>query len=94
MKRKALFITFEGGEGTGKSTQIKKTHAWLKKLGYSVAVTKEPGGKTRLGQEIRDLVLNRKYHPLSPRSELLLYEADRAQHVDYLIRPLLKKGRL
>jgi dTMP kinase len=93
VKRKGFFISFEGGEGTGKSTQLRLLTAWLKKNAQSPIVTLEPGG-TPIGEKIRDLLLDPKNGRLSPRAELLLYEADRAQHVDELIEPELSKGSI
>jgi dTMP kinase len=87
-----LFIAFEGGEGVGKSTQITRAAAWLRDLGHDVVETREPGG-TPLGQELRRLVLDRDGH-VTPRAEALLYAADRAQHVDTVIRPALDVGRV
>lgn len=91
MNKRGLFIVFEGGEGTGKSTQIKLLAKHLKSLRKKVVITKEPGSTT-LGKNIRKLLLNPKEKFVSPRTELLLYEADRAQHVDSLILPKLRVG--
>lgn len=86
-----VFIAFEGGEGAGKSTQTVKLSAWLKVGGYRCIVTREPGA-TQLGRRIRELVLNHSENEPTPRAEALLYAADRAQHVDTVIRPALDKG--
>ena len=83
-------ITFEGGDGTGKSTQLRLTQAWLKEQGHQVLVTHEPGD-TPLGLEIRRLLLDGRYTPV-PECELLMFLADRAQHVREVIRPALKAG--
>jgi dTMP kinase len=91
MSKSGIFIVFEGGEGTGKSTQIKLLARHLKSLKKKVVVTKEPGS-TSLGKKIRKLLLDPKEKFVSPRTELLLYEADRAQHVDSFILPKLKSG--
>lgn len=91
--RRGLFITFEGGEGAGKSTQIRLFVSWLKKKRIPVVLTLEPGG-TFIGRRIRDLLLNPSYKGLNPRSELLLYEADRAQHVDEVVLPALHAGKI
>lgn len=91
--RRGLFITFEGGEGAGKSTQIRLLVKWLKNQKVPVLLTLEPGG-TLIGRRIRDLVLNPIYKNLSKRSELFLYEADRAQHVEEVLEPALKAGRV
>ncbi len=87
-----MFITFEGGEGAGKSTQIAKTMAWLESLGYSVLLTREPGG-TPLGQEIRRILLHSE-EPIMATTEVLLFAADRAQHVTSVIRPALADGKI
>jgi dTMP kinase len=87
-----FFVAFEGGEGVGKSTQIARAAAWLTAQGRDVVVTREPGG-TPLGRELRRLVLDPDGH-VTPRSETLLYAADRAHHVDTVIRPALAAGRV
>lgn len=92
-KRKGLFITFEGGEGAGKSTQIRHLVSYFKSIKIPVVVTLEPGG-TPIGEEIRHVLLTPRSQKLSPRCELLLYEADRAQHVDELVIPCLEKGKI
>lgn len=86
----SLFITFEGGEGSGKTTQIQKVCAWFEERGYDVLVTREPGG-TEMGCELRRLVQNGP-EDIDPRTEALLYAADRAYHVSTLIRPALEAG--
>ncbi|MFC1567734.1 dTMP kinase [Pseudomonadota bacterium] len=83
-------ITFEGGDGSGKSTQLRMTAAWLQELGHQVVITHEPGD-TPLGSEIRRLLLEGEYVPV-PECELLLFLADRAQHVREVIKPALKAG--
>jgi len=88
-----LFITFEGGEGAGKSTQMKRLEKALRKRRVPLKRTLEPGG-TGIGRSMRELLLNPKFRQLSPRAELLLYEADRAQHVHEVIRPALLEGKL
>lgn len=93
MKKKGIFITFEGGDGAGKTTLIQKIFSYLEKLKCDVLQTRAPGG-TRIGQEIRHLLLHKNEAPLSKRCELLLFLADRAQHVDELILPNLKKGKI
>ena len=87
-----MFITFEGIDGVGKSTQIGFVENYLATLGHNVLVTFEPGG-TDLGHEIRQLLLHRK-GAVSPRSEALLYAADRAHHIATKIRPALKAGQI
>ena len=87
-----FFVAFEGGEGVGKSTQIGRAAAWLRARGHDVLETREPGG-TPLGQELRRLVLDPDGH-VTPRAETLIYAADRAHHVDTMIRPALEAGRV
>lgn len=87
-----MFITFEGIDGVGKSTQLDLLEQWLIARGREVLRTLEPGG-TELGQEIRHLLLHRK-GDVSPRSEALLYAADRAHHVATKIRPALQQGKV
>jgi dTMP kinase len=85
-----LFLTFEGGDGSGKSTQSALLAEWLERQGQSVVLTREPGG-TELGNEIRDIVLHRRGH-IAPRAEALLYAADRAHHIATKVRPALERG--
>jgi len=85
-----LFVTFEGGDGSGKTTQAGLLESWLTEQGRRVVRTREPGG-TDLGLELREIVLHRRGH-IAPRAEALLYAADRAQHVDTLVRPALEHG--
>ena len=87
-----LFISLEGIDGVGKSTQSDLIEAYLKALGRTVVRTLEPGG-TELGQEIRHLLLHRKGE-VAPRAEALLYAADRAHHVATKIRPALARGEV
>lgn len=84
------FIVFEGGEGSGKSTQAARLASWLTGQGRDVVATFEPGD-TRVGAQIRDLLLHRDAQ-LDARTELLLMLADRAQHVTEVIRPALSRG--
>jgi dTMP kinase len=86
-----IFIAFEGGEGTGKSTQSKLLAQWLEKEGESVVLTREPGG-TDLGKDLRKILLGHETGAISPRAEALLYAADRAHHVYSVIRPALDRG--
>jgi len=88
---KGWFITFEGGEGAGKSTMIARTQKWLKNQGHVVVKTREPGG-TVLAEQIRNLVLNQEDAPPCATAELLLVFAARAQHLHELIRPELARG--
>lgn len=93
MKGKGVLITFEGGEGAGKTTLIKKLYAHLLSCGSPVIKTRAPGG-TAIGQAIRSLLLDHSDQALSKRAELLLFLADRAQHVDELIIPALKNKQI
>lgn len=86
-----LFIAFEGGEGSGKSTQIKLLEQWLIGQGQPVFATHEPGA-TSVGKAIRALLLETD-EPITPRSEALLFAADRAHHVETELRPMLAAGR-
>lgn len=83
-------ITFEGGDGSGKSTQLRMTETWLREQGHEVLVTHEPGD-TALGAEIRSLLLEGEYIPV-PECELLMFLADRAQHVREVISPAIDRG--
>ena len=85
-----LFLTFEGGDGSGKSTQSALLESWLIEQGRTVVSTREPGG-TEVGDEIREIVLHRRGH-IVPRAEALLYAADRAHHVATVVRPALERG--
>lgn len=87
-----MFITFEGIDGCGKSTQITIFEAMLKERGISPLITQEPGG-TRIGEAIRKILLDVDNTQLTPLAELFLYEADRAQHVSEVIKPALEAGR-
>ncbi len=87
-----MFITFEGIEGVGKTTQLKFMADKLTQAGISVLVTREPGG-TPMGEEIRDVLLKHRHERVAPLTELLLMFAARAQHVDTVIRPALERGR-
>ena len=87
-----MFITFEGIDGCGKSTQISRLERSLRRKGLSVLLTREPGG-TEIGQAIRDILLRVENTHLTPFAELFLYAADRAQHVQEVIKPALAAGR-
>ena len=87
-----MFITFEGIEGCGKTTQVRRFANRLKGLGISLITTLEPGG-TRIGKDIRKILLDSRNRNLSPLTELILYAADRAQHVEELVKPALAKGK-
>ncbi|MFN2341467.1 MAG: dTMP kinase [Halanaerobium sp.] len=88
-----FFITFEGIEGSGKSTQINLLADHLQDKGYDVLVSREPGG-TALGEKIRQLLLDPQYDSMDYRTEILLYAADRAQHVKEKIKPALEQGKI
>ena len=90
MAARGMFITFEGGDGSGKSTQIQSVRGWFESRGREVIVTREPGG-TELGTEIRRLVQNGP-EDVDARTEALLYAADRAYHVATVIAPALERG--
>lgn len=85
-----LWITFEGGDGSGKTTQAALLEQWLSDQGRTVVRTREPGG-TDVGVLIRDIVLHHR-GDIAPRAEALLYAADRAHHVATLVRPALERG--
>jgi len=87
-----LFITFEGIEGCGKTTQVKRLEKRLNSEGISLITTLEPGG-TRIGKSIRHILLDASNKDLSPLAELILYAADRAQHVEEVIKPALDQGK-
>jgi len=87
-----LWITLEGGDGSGKTTQATLLERWLREQGCSVVRTREPGG-TEVGVLIRDIVLHHR-GDIAPRAEALLYAADRAHHVATLVRPALERGEV
>ena len=88
-----LFITFEGPDGSGKSTQLKLLAEHLQGLGQSVFVTREPGG-TEIGEQVRNLLHDLRHREMQPRAEILLYAAARAQHVGQEILPRLAAGEV
>ncbi|MDO5715383.1 MAG: dTMP kinase [Tissierellia bacterium] len=88
----SLFVTFEGPDGCGKSTISNLIYEELSQS-YSVIRTREPGG-TRIGERIRQLILNNAYQEMNPRTEALLYAASRAQHVEERIKPALAQGKI
>lgn len=90
---KGKFITFEGPEGSGKSTQSKLLYQYLKKEGFDVIYLREPGS-TSLSEKIRDILLDNKNKGISARAELFLYLAARAQIVDEIIRPAWASGKI
>ncbi len=85
------FVAVEGGDGTGKSTQVRLLHAWLTERGHDVVATREPGA-TPVGRRIREVLLHGD--DLAPRAEALLYAADRAHHVDRVVLPALRRGQV
>lgn len=93
MSRQGVFITFEGGEGAGKTTLIDTLSSYLEDLGISFVKTRAPGG-TEIGQQIRHLLLHSDHAKLDARAELLLFLADRAQHVQEVILPALQEGKV
>jgi dTMP kinase len=88
-----IFISFEGGEGSGKSTQTELLKSYLESTGKKVLLTREPGG-TPLGKQLREILLDNATGNISPRAEALLYAADRANHVYSLIQPALNAGEV
>lgn len=87
-----MFITLEGGDGVGKSTQASMLEAWLQSLGHTIVRTREPGG-TDIGVELRNIVLHHPGH-IAARAEALIYAADRAHHIATLVRPALERGEV
>ncbi|WKN48864.1 dTMP kinase [Nocardioides sp. Arc9.136] len=88
-----VLVCFEGGEGSGKSTQSRRLREWLEAEGYAVVLTFEPGD-TEVGKVLRRLVLDPTTGDLDPHTEALLYAADRAEHVARLVRPALERGEV
>jgi dTMP kinase len=91
--RRGLFLTLEGLDGSGKTTQINRLAAWLKKRGQCVLVTRQPGG-TATGDRIRALVLDSRSTNLAPMAEMALMFADRAQAIAEVIQPALEAGKI
>ena len=90
---KGLFITFEGPDGSGKTTQLRRLADRLKAEGLDVVTTREPGG-TVIGDRIREIILSLEHREMKERTEVLLYAASRAQHVAQVIEPALQKGHI
>ncbi|SCK45666.1 thymidylate kinase [Streptomyces sp. WMMB 714] len=88
-----FFLALEGGDGAGKSTQVEVLAEWIRAKGHEVVVTKEPGA-TPVGKRLRSILLDVSESGLSHRSEALLYAADRAEHVDTVVRPALERGAI
>jgi len=86
-----VFVCFEGGEGSGKSTQSRLLRDWLEEEGYDVVLTFEPGD-TEVGREMRRIVLSPETGELADRTEVLLYAADKAEHVETVVQPALERG--
>ncbi|MCX7708857.1 MAG: dTMP kinase [Clostridia bacterium] len=91
--KKGLFITVEGTDGAGKSTQIKLMEDYLRSQGYDILFTREPGG-TSIGEKIRSLILDPKNTEMGYIAEMMLYASSRAQHVAELIKPAVMSGKV
>ena len=89
---KGIFITMEGPDGSGKSTQIALLREYLEKEGYQVLITREPGGNT-ISEAIREVILNKDFTEMSSITEMLLYAAARAQLIDQIVGPALESGQ-
>lgn len=92
-KPKIQFITFEGGEGSGKTTVIEKIKKDLEELNFTVLKTREPGG-SKISEQIRDVILNVENTNMDYMTEALLYAASRRQHLEEIIRPAIKAGKV
>ena len=88
-----VFITFEGPDGSGKTTQIRLLSEYLKEKSYPVVLTREPGG-TEISEKIRSIILDPENSEMDPMTEALLYAAGRAQHVAQLIKPSVEEGKI
>lgn len=93
MTKRGLFITIEGIDGTGKSTQLHLLAGWLRRRGYKPLITREPGG-TLVGEQIREILLSSKNRKVSALTELLLMYAARQQHLEEIVRPALRRGEV
>lgn len=91
--KKGLFISIEGPDGSGKSTQIENIKQFFAGRGIEIVFTREPGG-TAVGERIRELILDKTYKEMEPMTEAMLYAAARAQHVAQVIRPALEAGKI
>ncbi len=91
--RRGLFITFEGPDGSGKTTQIDRLKAFIINKGYDAVLTREPGG-TKIGEKIREIILDKNNTEMEYMTEALLYAAARAQHVSQVIKPALEEGKM
>lgn len=92
-EKKGLFITLEGMDGAGKTTQMQQLKQYLEKQGYTVCLTREPGG-TPISEKIRNLILDPQHGEMHPWTEALLYAAARAQHVSQVIQPALQREEI
>ncbi|MDR5659221.1 dTMP kinase [Serpentinicella sp. ANB-PHB4] len=90
---KGFFITIEGLDGAGKTTQIKFLKEYIERRGYDVVVTREPGG-TPISEKIRNIILDKENSEMCPKAEALLYAASRAQHTTEVIHPAIKAGKV
>lgn len=88
-----FFITLEGGEGVGKSTNLAFIENWLNEQGFQFVITREPGG-TPLAEEIREMILQHREETVTPLTELMLFFSGRVQHVETLIKPALVSGKI
>jgi dTMP kinase len=93
LKRRGLLITLEGIDGSGKSTQLRRLANWLRRLGYRPQLTREPGG-TRVGEQIRQILLASRNSELGAMTELLLMYAARQQHLEEIVCPALRRGEV
>lgn len=91
--RRGLFISVEGSDGSGKSTQIKNIKRFFEDKGIDIVFTREPGG-TAIGEALREIVLDKDRHEMSAMTEAMIYAAARAQHVDQVIKPALEAGKV
>ncbi|HEX2924916.1 MAG TPA: dTMP kinase, partial [Ruminiclostridium sp.] len=91
--KKGIFITFEGTDGSGKTTQIRRLENYMKEKGYDVVLSREPGG-TRVSEIIRALILDPQNKEIVPLTEMILYAASRAQHVAEVIEPAVENGKI
>ena len=89
---RGLFITFEGPDGSGKTTQLERLKSFIMEKGYDAVLTREPGG-TEIGEKIREIILDKNNMEMDSMTEALLYAAARAQHVSQVIKPALEEGR-
>jgi len=90
---RGCFITFEGPDGSGKSTQLRRLVPWLETQGYDIVTTREPGG-TQIGERVRDVLHDCRHTEMTSEAEILLYSASRAQHVGEVILPALEAGKI